>query len=376
MDHQETNAAHASEAPQLGYTDDLQQAAQQGLKLNPTGRLRVRINGNRVFIDDPVPTARQLLEAGELTPAEDYVLFFVLADGDLESLRLDETVDLRRRGVERFLAFRSDRIFLLQIDGDRQEWGAETITGRALLRLAGRSPKHFGVWRERVGADDERIGLTDHADLTEKGLERFRTAYVLCIEGRELPWEHPTITTEQIAELGGWNVSEGVVEVDPDQNERTLQPGEEIELKRGHRFGKKFCWKRGLVSNPRVNDELEHLQRHFDGVECIEDNGSYWLRVPGLVLESYCAPADIPIVFSLTKGFPGAPPYGFFVPANTTRHGKPVADQAPPAQPPFVGDWRFVSHQPVSWRPAASVTNGDNLWGWVRSIRDCIGHGP
>jgi hypothetical protein len=73
-----------------------------------------------------------------------------------------------------------------------------------------------------------------------RGLE-----YTLNIEGVEVPWGEDTITTEQIAELGGWEVSFGVIEIDQHNNERTLAPGEVIELKPGMGFGKKHKWKRG-----------------------------------------------------------------------------------------------------------------------------------
>lgn len=69
--------------------------------------------------------------------------------------------------------------------------------------------------------------------------------FFVVIEGVEYDWDEPTITTEQIAELGGWDISQGVIEVDEDNNERTLAPGEVIELKPGHGFGKKHTWKRG-----------------------------------------------------------------------------------------------------------------------------------
>ena len=69
--------------------------------------------------------------------------------------------------------------------------------------------------------------------------------FFLCIEGREYPWSEPTITTEQIAQLGGWDPSIGVIAVDRDNNERTLAPGEVVELKPGRGFGKKHVWKRG-----------------------------------------------------------------------------------------------------------------------------------
>ena len=69
--------------------------------------------------------------------------------------------------------------------------------------------------------------------------------YYVNIEGVEYQWEDATITTEEIANLGGWDPAVGVIEIDKENNERTLQPGEVVELKPGHGFAKKIRWKRG-----------------------------------------------------------------------------------------------------------------------------------
>jgi hypothetical protein len=69
--------------------------------------------------------------------------------------------------------------------------------------------------------------------------------YFVDIEGVIHPWPRNTITFEEIVQLGGWDISQGVVEVDKDNVERTLQPGQIIELKPGHGFSKKVRWKRG-----------------------------------------------------------------------------------------------------------------------------------
>jgi hypothetical protein len=86
--------------------------------------------------------------------------------------------------------------------------------------------------------------------VVEKGPpeEGHRTAgpkYIVSVEGQEYPWPTDTITFEEIAKLGGWAPSEGVIEVDQDNNERTLKPGEVVQLKPGHGFSKKIRWKRG-----------------------------------------------------------------------------------------------------------------------------------
>lgn len=70
--------------------------------------------------------------------------------------------------------------------------------------------------------------------------------YHLDIEGVGLKdWDQDTITTEQLIELAGWDPGQEVVQVDNDNNERTLAPNEEVDLKPGLGFGKKFRWKRG-----------------------------------------------------------------------------------------------------------------------------------
>ena len=69
--------------------------------------------------------------------------------------------------------------------------------------------------------------------------------YFVDVEGTIHPWDEPTITTEQIAKLGGWDVSQGVIEIDKDNNEITLKPGQLVELKPGQGFAKKVRFKRG-----------------------------------------------------------------------------------------------------------------------------------
>jgi hypothetical protein len=64
-------------------------------------------------------------------------------------------------------------------------------------------------------------------------------------EGTLHPWPKQTITTEEIAQLGGWSISSGVIEIDADNNEHTLQPGQTVDIKPGQGFSKKIKFKRG-----------------------------------------------------------------------------------------------------------------------------------
>lgn len=201
----------------------------------------------RVVLDDLEPTARQILDAAELRPVESHLLFAFDKGDVLAEIGLDETVELWDRRINRFLAFKSERSFRFMLDGRRFEWGQESITGRVLKVLADVNPKTHGVWLERRDEPDLLIADDDTANLAGRKLERFRTGklFFLCIEGTLHPWPHETITMEQIAALGGWDPSVGVIEVDADQNERQLDPGEIVTLKPGMSYGKRIKWKRG-----------------------------------------------------------------------------------------------------------------------------------
>jgi hypothetical protein len=69
--------------------------------------------------------------------------------------------------------------------------------------------------------------------------------YFVSVEGTDYPWSKDTITTEEIAQLGGWPASDGVKEIDADNTEHDLKPNQVVQLMPGHGFAKKVKWKRG-----------------------------------------------------------------------------------------------------------------------------------
>ena len=69
--------------------------------------------------------------------------------------------------------------------------------------------------------------------------------FLISIEDKEFPWDRDTITVSEIHRLGNLPADQPVVEVFPDNTERTLAEDAVIELKPGHRFGKKVRFKRG-----------------------------------------------------------------------------------------------------------------------------------
>jgi hypothetical protein len=199
--------------------------------------------------------------------------------------------------------------------------------------------------------------------------------YSVEIEDREYPWPKSTITVPEIRTLGGLPSDTPVIEVDPDNNERTLAEDEIVTLKPGHRFGKKVRYKRGFES--RMTAELELMRRYYPSAEWHPGGSGGWIRLPDYVL-----PADIwnvvgcDICFEVRTAYPGEAPYGFYVAGGLRTKGQRPQNYEEPATTPFPGTWgKFSWSFDAAWAPRADVISGSNLTGFVRSFRDRLMEG-
>ena len=210
--------------------------------------------------------------------------------------------------------------------------------------------------------------MTNHYDKDEKK----KPKYFVNIEGTEFPWATDSITTEELAHLGGWDISQGVVEVDKDNNETTIAPGTVIHLKPGHAFAKKHKWKRGLLEE-RIGLELELLRSAYGEVEYQKVGEEHWFKVSayklsdGWKMNGVSAQA-ISVAFRIVTSLT-APPYGFLIPAGMKYcEQEPGTAEAPPTVP-FEGNWRLLSWAPEEWVPTNDIHNGSNMLAWCRSFR-------
>lgn len=158
--------------------EDVTAAVMAGREVRDYGPYKIQLGNDALeyrplVIADPVPTGQQVLEAAELRPVDEYLLFQVLTNGHLELLSPGETTDLRQAGIEKFLVFKSDRTFRFFIDGGAQDWGAQRISGRTLKALAGVDPKLYDIFLVIPGDDDELIEDRDLFDLARPGVEHF-----------------------------------------------------------------------------------------------------------------------------------------------------------------------------------------------------------
>lgn len=191
--------------------------------------------------------------------------------------------------------------------------------------------------------------------------------YYVNLEGREVPWEQPTITTEELAALGGWPATQGVIEIDKDNNERTLVAGERVELKPGHGFAKKVRFKRGSLFEERVAAEVELLRRVFPNLQ-YQPSG-HWVLLPGYEMPTGWNMTASDVAFQVSVSYPGTPPYGLYAPSGLRFKEAVPANYSDPAgtQPPFPGRWAVFSWQPDDgqWTPHAEPAKGTNLVNWA-----------
>lgn len=197
-------------------------------------------NQREFVFDDPKVTGRQMAHEVGFRPADEAIVLQQLKDGGLEEVRLEELVDLKAAGAERFFIMTGDRTYRLIVDGQRLEWPRAQLTGEAIRSLAGRD-EHFEVVQEledapdRVVEDDERVSLTD--DGTEKFKTR-RAEQLITVFYGEQPHEMPrgVYTTEQLRKE--FKVEDGYVLalIAADGSFDELKPGQKLRLKKGMKF--------------------------------------------------------------------------------------------------------------------------------------------
>lgn len=88
---------------------DLEEYAKRGERPPLSKGYRIRINGEAYVINKPKPTGREILTLAGLLPAEEYTLRVKLAGQKPRKVELDEHVDLRQPGVEKFKALPRDQ---------------------------------------------------------------------------------------------------------------------------------------------------------------------------------------------------------------------------------------------------------------------------
>ncbi len=125
--------------------------------------------------------------------------------------------------------------------------------------------------------------------------------------------------------------------------------------------------------NDRIEKELALLKAFYPKVKYHSDG--HWV-----LIEDYPIPSGSPwnhektnVCFQIPVAYPGAPPYGFYVPSGMLYHGETPLNYREPAnnKPPFSGTWGVFSWaQGSGWHPTDNPDTGSNLLGFVRTFRN------
>ena len=88
---------------------DLEEYARLGKRPPRCRGYRIRVNGERFVVHEACVTGREVLTLAGLVPPEDYTLRVKVAGERPRKVKLDEKIDLRRPGVEKFKALPRDQ---------------------------------------------------------------------------------------------------------------------------------------------------------------------------------------------------------------------------------------------------------------------------
>lgn len=142
----------------------------KGFKIEVGG---TKLDFSSYTMHDPEPAGRQIVALISATDVDDYILMRWLPTGDLDFVRLDQTINITQ-GAAKFVVAKNDRLYIFTLDELRQEWPMPLITGAVLGKLS-KKPGEVDVFLERGEDADLEIEDNDTADLSSRGVERFYT---------------------------------------------------------------------------------------------------------------------------------------------------------------------------------------------------------
>ena len=88
---------------------DVEEHAREGRPVPPAATYRIRIDRERYEVHDSTISGRELLVLAGKTPVERFAVYLKRKGGTTERIALDQAVDLRGPGVERFVTLPLDQ---------------------------------------------------------------------------------------------------------------------------------------------------------------------------------------------------------------------------------------------------------------------------
>lgn len=263
------------------------------------------------------PTGAQILEAANATQAE-ALLLQRLPSGDLETVRLSETPDLKA-SIEFILSF-GDRSYSMAVDDAQMLWAARHISGETLRKLT-KIPDTRELILLRPGNDPQVVEPPTVVDLSRPGVEKFVTrpkTWKLRVQGvtLEFPVSHVKVG-EAMTQAGfdptkAWDIfllvaGQPKQNVDVNFDVDLATPGiERIRLMQRNVDN-------GDASTPRLSREfrlLEVDEAHLDATglkwETITCGERRWLIIYDYPLLPGYKPDKVMLALDIPKDYPQA----------------------------------------------------------------------
>jgi len=107
MSYEEAKQQHSSEVAQLEKEVlediiDLEEHAPKGQRLPKARGYRIKVTGELFVVEKELTTGREILEVAGISPPEKHGLYIKVHGNQYRRVELDESVDLRAPGVEKF----------------------------------------------------------------------------------------------------------------------------------------------------------------------------------------------------------------------------------------------------------------------------------
>ncbi len=200
-------------------------------------RFSATVNGETINLEDPKPTARQMLGEAGYIPADECILIRLFPHGT-RAIGLDEVVDLRESGVEAFRAFKGDRVYRFTVSERGFDWGDAKIKEPELRAIAHIKDDEILVLEKQDQADQE-LGHEDEVRLSDCGTEHLRVEKrLVTVYFKDLPYEiaRGVYTTEQL--MAKFPIEAGYLLnlKTPEGELVTLKAGEKTRVKCGMHF--------------------------------------------------------------------------------------------------------------------------------------------
>jgi len=270
-------------------------------------------------IMDHKPTARQILETFERFPADEHVLLYLPRDGKLETIDLDETIDLKERGPECFFAFKTDRLLNFVVNGRRFAWGASKIPVD-LVRLVARIPNNEALLLEQADVADKELEEGDVVRLGGKGLERMTSreqSWKLNVQGVLLTLTTPLIAVKDALAQAGFDPNANWIAILKRKGEAKLQVALTYNIDLRLPGIEKLRLTPGQINNGEAHSaprrgfqllEKDETFLHQRGLtwETFEEGGRRWLLLRNFVLPDGYNHAVVDIAVDVPLAYPRA----------------------------------------------------------------------